>query len=728
MPHSHPAPPRIRSGPLRPARHRRAALVAAGAIVSLGLLPVAASALVGEETITVAAGQTYTVSGTVQTERLVVEEGATIVGADGDHVTLTVDGVETGQVYPAAVALGTVIEPGTYAGDVVLTATDPEHATFEGVEFEIRQALLVRDGAILADSSVASAWRARTATGAGADGLDVVSRGAGFGALRVDGGTYELTDARIVLEGNGRSDFAGVAAAVVGEGEGTTVVVDGAEIDTAGVLRGGVTSTDGANVVVKNSTIAVADGDLPPDYVSTVDLGKMSDAPWMLGITGNNRATLLLGTESRAAYVASTLSAQAWGVLSTDVGSDVELTVINTDVSTRESGYGAYAIGNAWEDFLGTDFDVTDYAVILTHNEDSIVRIGDSTPAEVARLNAEREIGLSEAELDALEPRSSTIASERFGFMWHGGGNLEIGGGTTVSTGDTVFQDKGTSSLATIVVDGSEGATISSGTGVLLQVMENDDPGPVVIDGELVNQGVYEQPAEPPARDAEWDLAATDVDSATLAEFSGIELEGDVYNAARTPKNLVLTLTDSTLTGVVSASSTVHRDGVTTIDAGSWQAIGEVENTAEEAVNNGVILELDGSTWEVTDVSYLTSLTLEGGAEIVAASGSGGVVVTVDGEEVDPEAGITYTGDIVVTPVATAPSPEETGTEDGTEDSTEGESGTSATTGTSGQDEAGELPATGTGLVAALATVASMLVAAGAVLLAARRIRALHGS
>ncbi|WP_194238528.1 hypothetical protein [Streptomyces spongiae] len=70
-------------------------------------------------------------------------------------------------------------------------------------------------------------------------------------------------------------------------------------------------------------------------------------------------------------------------------------------------------------------------------------------------------------------------------------------------------------------------------------------------------------------------------------------------------KNMVLTFEDTTIRGPVSASRTRHR--VSTIDASKFQELGEVTNSAQAAVNNGVIVRLDsGSSWTVTGTSYLT--------------------------------------------------------------------------------------------------------------------------
>jgi len=75
----------------------------------------------------------------------------------------------------------------------------------------------------------------------------------------------------------------------------------------------------------------------------------------------------------------------------------------------------------------------------------------------------------------------------------------------------------------------------------------------------------------------------------------------DPHNGMRKGKNLVLTFDfdDSRVKGVISASRTQHH--VSTIDVSTFYELGEVTNTKQEAVNNGVIVQLGaGSAWTVT--------------------------------------------------------------------------------------------------------------------------------
>ena len=113
---------------------------------------------------------------------------------------------------------------------------------------------------------------------------------------------------------------------------------------------------------------------------------------------------------------------------------------------------------------------------------------------------------------------------------------------------------------------------------------------------------------------------------------------------------MVLTFDKANITGIITASSAKHaKDTITSED---YKLLGEVSNTAIEAVNNGVIVTLTGSTWTVTGTSYLTSLTIGEGSSISAPEGYS-VTMTVNGVKKAIGAG-SYKGKIVLTVTKTA--------------------------------------------------------------------------
>lgn len=619
-------------------RSRVHALLAVGSLAAAPTLlaPATAHAATAPRR-TVAAGETWEVTEVTRLGLLVVEEGALLTAPEGYILTLTVNGVETGSALESTYGVTTVIAPGTYRGNVVLTPAVEHLETFAGYTFHLRQGVYVGSAGVVTENSVLSSVCGGRLTDAYARSVSLTSTAQAFNGFYVtDGASYTLEDLRVAFDGNGRCDFASYGAAVTGAGEGTRLVVDGARIDTKGVVRSALIARDGVNVVVKNSRIRALNGVLPDDYVPAGG-ANMLTVPWRLGLTGNIRATNVIGTNTKATYINSAVSSEQWGVLSTDSVSNSRLTTINSTVTiTGDSGYGTYADGKSQQDlFLGTDFDVATWVAISTG---SPVVFGDSTQEAVAALDTDLELGLREDELAAIEPRSCVLTSRGFGVMWHSGdgGSVTIGGGTRFSTAETMFVDKAVQMAITI--DGSQGAELHAGNGVLVQIMETDNPGSI--------NGVYTEPTGDPTRDTAFDTTAEHTADAT-ASFTDIALQGDFYNAMRTGKNLAVSLDGSQLDGVISATASRH--AVTTISSAEWEQLSHVTNTPRPAINNGVIVKLGaGSVWTVTGTSYLTKLVVDAAAEVRAADG-GTLTLTVDGTATALTPGATYAGALALT-------------------------------------------------------------------------------
>jgi len=569
---------------------------------------------------------------------------------------LTVNGVETGQALVTTPGFITALQPGTYMGSLVLTVTAENVVAYVApgppgppLMFPIRQALYLGAGGVEWGKSVMAAMPAGSVVHTVAKKVQITSTGEDFDGIYVAGGSYLVTKPLIRLTGNGRSDFVGAGAAIVGTGAGTTLVVDGASIVNTGVARAGVVADAGANVIVKNSSIQTNNGVLPADYVPTIDTSQMRSVPWMLGLSGNVRATNLLGTNTKASYINSYIGSEGWGVLSTDGCTTPKLTAINSTIAiTGKDGYGAYGIGGASERFLGCTFNVATYAAI---SRGSFLFYGDSDSATVARLNTDLGLGLTVEELSALPVKQTVVNSNRFGVMWHGVGTLDVSGGTVFNTKETTFLDKG--QAIAITVDGSKGARLNPGNGVIMQVMDDDDPGPVM--PAMTNTGVYHEPTGTPKPDTTHIMWAASPNDA-VAIFSNIALNGDFYNATRggvvrgpsgpsrsVSRNLALRFQNAKVTGMITASTAKH--AIDTITAEDYRYLGEVTNTASSPVNNGVIVSLDAtSTWVVTGNCYLTRLTLEPGAVVTAPPGYR-LTLRLGGKDMLVRAG-TYTGRI----------------------------------------------------------------------------------
>ncbi|MGI5452171.1 hypothetical protein ACQEWB_03080 [Streptomyces sp. CA-249302] len=629
----------------------RRSLLIAGTAATAGALLVPAGSATAAPTatgkqITVGSGETYELSATTRVSRLTIAEGGKIAAPDGYSLSLTVNGVETGQLLTETGGTATLIQPGTYQGDVVLTVAVANEVTYETLTFPFRQALFVDADGVVRDKSVLAAVLGGKLTDALARNVSVTSTGECFDGVFVQDATYTLDRPAISLTGNGRCDFAGYGAAVVGDGSATKLVVDGARISNKGVVRTGVISNDGANVVVKNSTVRCRNGVLPADYQATVETPYMESVPWMLGLDGNVRATNLIGKNSRATYLNSTVFSETWGALSVEGGSGLKLTAVNSHVgNTGEYGYGTYAIGDATVRVLGSRFDVGSYATIIA-GPAAVVHYGDSSKDAVAALNTELELGLSAPELASIPARNTVVNSGHFGYMFFGAGQLTLDGGTVVNSERATFLNKG--QQTTITVDGSKGARLNPRDGIILQMIELDDPGPVNVNGKMMNVGVYTEPTTDPTKDSTFDITAVHTTDGA-ATFTSIAVRGDFYNGMRKGKNMVLTFEDSKVEGVISATRAKHR--VSSIDSSTYYELGIVTNTVQAAVNNGAIVQLNsGSAWTVTGTSYLTSLTLAADAAVKAPRGRS-VKMTVDGTETAVAAGQSYTGAIVLTVV-----------------------------------------------------------------------------
>ncbi len=465
--------------------------------------------------VKVVAGDALIVTQTTKLKSLKIEEGANVAAPAGKSLTMTIKGVERD------------IRPGKYTGDIVLTVTDQNVVKFsESMIHHFRQAIyLDKDGIVDAKSVLDAAGKPKVSNGV-LTGANVKSEGKNFNGILVTGGTWTIKDPKLEFEGNGDNDFAGFGAGIMSDGKDTTLILDGAKVSTHGAVRTTVIANNGSNLIVKNSEISSRTGVLPSDYVSNVTPGEMKDAPWMLGISGNVRATNLLGDNTTATYINDKLSSDGWGVLSIDSSQNTVLTAINSQVNlTGKDGYGSYSIGNATNQFYGTTINVPTHGLIITGGHGYF---GASTPELLAKLNTDLKLHLSPEELASLRTQQTTVNSKRFGIMIWGDSVVKVTDGTIFNTGEDFILNK--AAQMDLTVDGSKGALLNTSNGVLFQAIDSDDPGPITVDGVMENRGVYNDPSAPPDKIKDWDLTAKHKDD-MVGVFSSIDLKGNFYNA-----------------------------------------------------------------------------------------------------------------------------------------------------------------------------------------------------
>lgn len=604
-------------------------------VLALCLLASGQALAIGSEAVLIVpAGETLVVDATTEYDRVIIEEGGVLAAPEGKSITLTVNGVEMGQVLTTTEGTLTHFKAEEYVGNVVITITETTATDYSNLNFPIRQAIYLDETGYVAEKSVPAAVYGDPAS---LEDIQINSIGENFNGIYAAGGDHYVDNATIFLVENGRSDMTGAGAAIYADGEGTRLIVDNTTVYTKGVVRTAAIGNNGANLIVKNSTLVVNDGILPEDYVPSVDVAQMRGGFPIGGSIGNARATNLMGTNTKATYINSWISAEGWGVLSTDGCTTPLLTGINSVVTLTGDdigGYGAYAIGNVLHRYYGCTFNV-DYDVLSIKGGDII--LGDSNPEIVAELNAELDLGLTEEEIADLASQNTVVNSKRFGFVVSGSGEINVEGNTQIHTNEAFVMNMGQSGLV-VNVDGSEGAEIHVDNGIILQVMDSDSPGP--------SGNPYTEPTEDPVKEASFEPAS--LDSAAVSNFSNIELVGDFFNSVGYTKttgmlNMALNFDNAVVTGVISSASSDHLQDEMYVNAEDYKLFGVLIHTPCPAVNNGVIVALtNGSVWNVTGDSYLTSLTTDTSAVINGT-------VTVNGEAVDTTIGGTWVGDIVVT-------------------------------------------------------------------------------
>ena len=533
---------------------------------------------------------------------------------------------------------------------------------------EFRTALWLDESGIVEEKSQHTGVTGGELNGTVLKDITITSEEPCYGGIRITGGDYRIENLTVQLDGSGGDDFGGKGTGLVCAGN-AKVTVENYKVENRGVIRNAVVVTDQAEAVFRNADITCHGGNAEELEKAKREVRGLPHVPWVLGLTGNNRATNLLG-HGKATYIDSTIRAEGWGALSTDGPAaperfgefSIELKTENCDVEVfGPSGYGSYAIGAGHNIFQNTRFRVPDYALIIANE-------------------------FAAADFVA----GSQVESRRFGVMWHQnqGGVLKIED-STFHTGMATFLAKGC--YPKIEVSHSK---LISDNGIILQLMDMDDPG-LGKDSAEVDTGVAEklpehQVSQPNHHDVVMfnQIELKDYCTDLQASFSHMELSGDFYNGITGPAsvgtvfegempdmsapppedmdipqdgsdfvppmpemkpssfypiNLVLDFVDTQYSGALSATRTHHR--TTHITPENNYELGMVENTLCPAVNNGVIARFDeSSSWAVTKTCYLTALTLEPGAKVLAPDGKR-LTMLVDGTETPIQPG-TYTGNI----------------------------------------------------------------------------------
>jgi hypothetical protein len=534
-----------------------------------------------------AEGKRWIVPATTALEALTIPDGGQLEAPRGKSVTLTVDGVSVAPL------------PGSYAGKVVLTVTDQVPVKYKELPaHSFRSAIYVEDGRYDPARSVgAAATGARIGDGVIA-GANITSREERFNGIVVTGKSKLVIDRPVIdFTGNGGNDFAGYGAGIMSSGD-AEVTVNSPRIRTRGAVRTALFVGGHSTMRVNDADIETWNGTLPADYKFTIEVGRMMEVPWMLGLSGNVRATNLVD-HGTVYFTNSRIRTQGWGALSTDDAARVRMFVKDSLIETVDSGYGAYSIGDSHDHFSHSTLNVADIGLII------------AGPASGTFTDG------------------TVVNSRRYGVMLHGGvggGTLTIDKGSIVNSRLTAIEVKGRGT--TIVVDN---ARLQPGNGVLVQAMVNDDP---FMKAMASGQPIVGMQAPPPPAAAEVEQREKDIPASpdVLATLRDAALSGDLLNTRTAEGNMTVTLERTRLTGAISTGTQAPASGQDPTVNTYWQ-IGDVVNTlAPTREKYGMEVQVGaGSRWTVTRNSYLTALTVARGGVVGALPGRH-LTLKVDGK------------------------------------------------------------------------------------------------
>ena len=517
-----------------------------------------------------------------------------------------------------------------------------------------------------------------------AKGITIDDSEAGHNGILIVNADYTIEDSTIKLnttaDGSNTCDFSGkgTAVAVFGDSE---VTIKNTTIETTGVATMPLFVDDGAKAYVHDSTLTSNGGTLYQKYMNSPDQATMVAPPWILGIMGTSRCTNLEGKDSSYGFFGCTTESALWAVLSTDAGSNMYLNAYDTSltltqknesskvlqatggqITTKDnpytvnygSGYGTYAIGAAVETFAGATLNVGTYANIFTGGSATYKSLVKGETYSVPNGDG------TTYEYTSDKDQASVINSDTFGFMFHQGTNsLDIQSGTEITSGYTTFLMKtGSSDMkATVSVDG---AKISNGNGVLIQVMDNDDAtnGGMMgaDDADNTNGGDMNFKIKHTENEG-FNTAQSQQDSAEQTfTFKNGTYEGNIYNASGSDASTEKTLNGSplnvtlgegaTLKGAAASTAAIHvtYEGSTAVAANKGFAakntedavyqtyldaqnkeftiseyydIGQVANLINDNGANDINITLtNDAVWDVTGDSLIDTLTIEGDAKV----------------------------------------------------------------------------------------------------------------
>jgi len=487
-----------------------------------------------------------------------------------------------------------------------------------------------------------------------ADGIDLEINTFTTNGFQVTGGEYTIRNSVInanVTEEVGANDAGGYCAGVTGG----ILTIDNCHFTTNG--KGGrlgnytVAAEGEGTLVVINSSIVQTGASGDPEGFTAAIADPPSNAA--LGISGYARANMSY-KRSHTYYYGSYVETEGWAAMSTD-SANKGFSFYSYDSIGKgvHGGYGTYADTSIVDWFYASVLSGAEIGAILSNNgEIHMLNGADASEEALAYLPADYEVSEGYKERNG----GNLVEAGRNDFQLHSPDMMGSGAGSdyhaVVELVDTqIVTSKELDEQANLVnwyedygpamgeyVDFIKGANFlvkSTGSYITLQNVSAESYSNTLLMTVLNSDGM--------SRYAHADNDMTG--KGTEMTMIDSDIAGDVKHFDY-QRNCLVTLDHSTWTGAF-----------TNMDKETWDALWSEECKADPAccwvldpaayfTGEGMLSSLvvgEGSVWNVTDRSTLTSLTVEAGAVI---NGD----VTVNEEAVDTSAGGSWEGNIVVVP------------------------------------------------------------------------------
>jgi hypothetical protein len=427
----------------------------------------------------------------------------------------------------------------------------------------------------------------------------------------------------------GAKDSGGTALTV---SDGATVNVKNSDLVVDGAQRY-VTNNSGDSKLIVNDSSVTQTGS---NKFTTKQTEPFSNNALL--IYGIARANMSVGN-SKTYYFNSKVTTEGWASLSTDACGSVDLYAYNTKAVAQHGGYGTYADFNCRVWLYGSTLESAEIGAIISKSGKITIADGASAPADVMKYD-----------LGKTTSAGSVVTGGRNAVMIHAPDMM----GQGKEAADNGFLDVTNSTLAT-------NRALKSTRDYITHISKATEAYINYIMGaDLLIKSTSATINFDNAKFESFSGVAvmTVLNSDSMGNFLKNESDGkEVKPIAISMKNMsvngdikhmdyqrimTLSLENATLKGAVVSGTVEDWNKL-------WAAFDKkdckwVQNDKWDTFYGVRMTVKKGATWEVSGPSLLSSLTVEDGGTVKGK-------VQVDGNNVTPAAGQTYTGKIAVMPL-----------------------------------------------------------------------------